>query len=365
MSASNKQTRPNKKATAMPHDILMEAIELFKVPSTGENENLISIFIAKTLDKEGLDYQIDGYGNILIEKGNAPYPCYVAHLDTVHDYDDGFNLVIENVAGRTMLRAHDDSKKFVGVGGDDKCGIFVCLQLLKTLDSCKVVFFSREESGGIGSSNVSLGFFKDCKFIAGIDRWNGQDIITRYGGGKTVSKRFLKDTKSLLREYGYSENTGFFTDCFNLFDRDVGLSCMNISCGYYMHHSDNEYVDTNELYHCLKFCEKLSGMGVYKHKGDTESTFWRKSYRDYVDDFYCKECGYMLMGAEKDYCSSCIKSLGGLDSMDGSFVGTETYCEYCGEEVTEKEEVDMRCCNICYKLALEGDFGSGSLAEPF
>ena len=167
MSANNLQTNPNKLAPAMPDELYFEAVNLFAIPSTSYNETSMSIYIISKLEQlrdKGivLVYKIDDYGNIIITKGPGPiYSCFCAHLDTVHTYPSGFKLKYQKDKDRTYLFAADRNNKSVGIGGDDKCGIFVCLYLLERITNLKIVFFSQEESGGTGSSNIRLSFFED------------------------------------------------------------------------------------------------------------------------------------------------------------------------------------------------------------
>lgn len=268
MSAANYQERPNAKATRMPEELVDIAMEVFMIPSTSYNEISMALYITRYINgliNDSISYEVDDYGNILITKGVGPYPCFCAHLDTVHTYSNGFNIECETLKNRDYLYAMDNFKKRVGIGGDDKCGIFVCLQLLSTLDDVKIVFFSQEESGGTGSSGVNLSFFEDCKFLGGIDRWNGKDFVNRYNGYHTISKSFNKTISGLLRQFGYDYNSGLFTDSFNVMERGLGLSCFNLSCGYYCHHTDKEYVDLGELYNSFLLCVKLGNLpGQYK-----------------------------------------------------------------------------------------------------
>ena len=49
-----------------------------------------------------------------------------------------------------------------GIGGDDKAGVFICLQLLEKLDSCKVFLPVAEETGCNGSKEADPEFFTRC-----------------------------------------------------------------------------------------------------------------------------------------------------------------------------------------------------------
>ena len=256
MSALNTYQKPN---TAIFEDKISDRLyeNTMKIFNTaGNNEVRLSIELFRLLSKiENISFEVDQYGNFLITKGNAEfYPCFIAHTDTVHTYHNGFNLVVKD----GVLYAYDDKKKQVGCGGDDRAGVSAIVELLHRLDAMKACLFTGEESGGIGSGGVDLGFFNDCSFLASIDRWNNCDIVNSYGGYKTISKKFKKLIKPLMTDYGYKFNSGMFTDCFNLVDRGVELSAINVSCGYYQHHSQMEHVVLSELQNCVDFCENLA-----------------------------------------------------------------------------------------------------------
>ncbi len=332
MSNLNIQVKANKTAPAMPEQLIKEAIKLFKIKSTIRNEKLISMYICDLFDKTRIKYEIDDLGNILVIKGKSLfYPCFCCHLDTVHSYPNGFNVFLQKNKDRDYLYSSDDKKNPVGIGGDDKCGIFVCLYLLQKIDNIKIVFFSGEESGGTGSCEIDKKFFDDCKYIAGIDRWNGHDFINSYSGNKTISKELIKAVKSILSKFDYSLNAGLFTDVFNLMSRGINLSCFNLSCGYYSHHSREEFVDLNELYNCCLLCMELCKLpDVYKFiysKFNFSRSYWHDENYNYKDKY-----------KKHDYNSSL-------------FEGVE-YCVYCGIELIQGEET---FCHECRRYAEKND----------
>jgi hypothetical protein len=349
MSASNYQNNINTFAPDIPAKMYNKAIDLFSVESTLYNEASISIYICGELRKLKIPYSIDSYGNIIVTKGNAPFNCFCAHLDTVHIYNNGFNLYSYEQSGHKYFKARDNDKKTIGIGGDDKNGIFVCLYLLSVIEDIKVIFFSCEESGGTGSGNINLNVFDDCKFLGGVDRWNGHDFINKYGGNYTISKDFSKDIKPLLKKYDYSFNSGLFTDSFNIMERGINISCFNISCGYYMHHSNNEYIDLNELWNCCLLCAEICELkSIYNHivpikheiKVYNDWTYSNKWNYNEIDDSNiprCKICDIELLPGEIEsgYCYNCQAE------------GITRRCEICDTELTDNEN---RFCFDCLEL---------------
>lgn len=125
------------------------------------------------------------------------------------------------------------------------------------MDSLKVAFFTQEESGMAGSNEISQEWLSDCGYIIQLDRWGRSDFICVNGKEKTVSEEFLQRALPVMNAYGYLEQEGLITDSINLWNQEVGVSCVNVSCGYYQHHTDKEKIDLNEAWNSLLFTEDL------------------------------------------------------------------------------------------------------------
>ena len=77
--------------------------------------------------------------NIYITKGDAEFfPCIVAHTDTVHDIHKTFKVYEDEGC---LFAFNVSEGRQVGVGGDDKVGVWIALQTLLTFDNIKVAFF--------------------------------------------------------------------------------------------------------------------------------------------------------------------------------------------------------------------------------
>jgi putative aminopeptidase FrvX len=229
-----------------------ELLEILNIQSTrNESTDMRNHIIKKVDDIEGTTIEVDNHGNIIVEKGNAELKvCVCSHTDTVHNYSPTFRLKIE---GNRI------SATSTGVGGDDKCGIYACIELLKHCDNLKAVFFSMEESGCIGASDIDLQHFDNCKCLIEIDRRNAYDLITFHLGVRTVSDEFTDDIRESVEQYGYVETQGLGTDVFRIQERMFSekLSAINVSCGYYNPHKITEYILTDELEHCVNFVKSI------------------------------------------------------------------------------------------------------------
>jgi putative aminopeptidase FrvX len=212
------------------------------------------------------DFYVDD-GNIYIEKGFADTkPCIVAHMDTVHDITE--DLSILEVDGK-LTGFNRVKMTQTGIGGDDKVGIFIALECLHHFDNIKVAFFRDEEVGCDGSGVADMRFFDNCTFVLQCDRRGNGDFITNASGTELSSSRFQKSIKSTIKKYGYSFANGMMTDVMTLKQNGLGVSCANISCGYYNPHCKNEYVVVKDVMNCLDLVMEIMtnfGTETFEHK---------------------------------------------------------------------------------------------------
>lgn len=262
---------------------------LYEIHSPSGGEKRMRKFLKKKCYELGATSVVqDKTGNLLVTKGESEtYPCIVSHIDQVQSKHSKDFRCYRN--GAIVFAYSGKSMEQQGLGADDKNGIYVCLECLKNYDNVKCAFFVGEETGCIGSSAVDLDFFKDCRFILQCDRRNGHDLITSIIGD-LCSKEFLDDTD--YKNYGYRQEDGLSTDVGELVDRGVGLSCINMSCGYYHPHTDTEVTNITELDNCKEFVfhifDKMTK--VYKHEPEFSYSYgygrYSRCYSYDYDDWY-------------------------------------------------------------------------------
>jgi hypothetical protein len=149
------------------------------------------------------------------------------------------------------LKAYTEDDKPTGIGGDDKCGVFICLELLKTLDKVKVGLFVSEETGCHGSSKCDENFLKDVGYITQYDA-PGNHLITEICSGVRL---FERDSEFFEKVLPVIENTFGnemlvqshpYTDISQL-KKKSDVCCINISCGYYNMHSSQEFISIEDV----------------------------------------------------------------------------------------------------------------------
>lgn len=227
--------------------------QICEVQTVTSETDRMSLFLYDWLDSKGFNYTFDKYGNIFVNPELERVPCMVAHIDTVHDIVDDLTVFS---AGNIWTGFDKTTMRQSGIGGDDKVGIYITLELL-TLHNMKAAFFVDEEAGCLGSGACDLKFFKDCKYILQCDRKGNKDFITSIGGNKLSSATFISDVKKIIYGYGYDFCAGLITDVGELTDRKVGISTANISCGYYNPHQASEYINLDDVANCMNMCSDI------------------------------------------------------------------------------------------------------------
>lgn len=231
--------------------------QLYKLHSPSGCEKKMRKFLKRMARACNADkIEQDAHGNIFITKGfSDTYPCLASHMDQVqHAHSKDFVCVEgEDVVFGYSPKSHEQQ----GLGADDKNGIYICLECLKKYDVLKVAFFVGEETGCVGSRACDLGFFSDCRFVIEPDRRGNGDLITSMMCGEVCSKEFINAISPFAKAHGYSEEHGSITDVGELVERYVGISCLNLSCGYYEAHTDHEFTVLSELQNCLELVQEI------------------------------------------------------------------------------------------------------------
>lgn len=256
---------------------------LYGVFSPSRNTKKMRRFLKKEVALRGGACVQDKAGNLFVTKGIArEYPCLASHYDQVscHTHPKDFRCI---ESGDIIMGWSDKLARQCGLGADDKNGIFICLNALERFDALKVAFFVDEEIGCVGSSHADLGFFNDVRFVIEPDRMNGSDFISSMSGVQVCSDEFIKDSD--FAEYGYKHEMGSVTDVLTLLESGLEVSCLNLSCGYYHPHTDQEVTRVSELENCqnlvFHMIEKMQRKYPFKY-ADHWVGYWGRDY--FADD---------------------------------------------------------------------------------
>ncbi len=232
---------------------LLKKLYAIHSPSSKEG-NMIAFLTSYLHTIPEVTLAMDDYGNLYASKGESEtYPCVVAHLDQVQKIHSKDFKAIET---KHIIFGYSPSNhSFEGVGADDKNGILICLEALKKYDRMKCVFFREEEIGCRGSLSCDMEFFNDCRFVIQCDRRGNSDLITTIGGTDLCSNEFIKAINP--EEWGYKETQGMMTDVETLKENELAVSAINISCGYFNPHTDEEITVKHDLEKCWKLVQHI------------------------------------------------------------------------------------------------------------
>ena len=168
----------------------------------------------------------DGF---LYAEGNIPI-LLVAHMDTV----------FEEIPKNLVYKKYTDKiyNTIGGLGGDDRCGIYAIMELLKK-HRPHVLFTEDEELGCIGAIKVVEKLNRpNVKYIIEFDRKGKKDCVF-YECGNI-------DFINYVESFGFKTNYGTYSD-ISIIGKYWDIASVNLSCGYYNEHTEKEYIIFNQL----------------------------------------------------------------------------------------------------------------------
>jgi len=244
--------------------------DILSVPTKTHQEERLVAFLVDYFDRKEVGLMKDDMGNLMVVKAEADFdgyfPCVVAHTDTVHsidsDYVDIRTVQRPNTCGdmRTALTGfHPGTGEPSGCGGDDKAGVFVCLQLFELFDNIKLFFPVAEETGCHGSKAVDSQWFDDVGYIIQFDSPTN-NTMSRTLMGRTLyddQSGFSSTVMGLITEHGITEHQAHpYTDVATLGER-FELQCLNLAAGYYKMHRAEEYVIIDDVVNAIALGTRL------------------------------------------------------------------------------------------------------------
>ena len=271
-------------------------LELLKavlsVPSATYHEDRMVEFLVNWLTENNIEHYVDQYNNVYATKQESKelpegfyFPCVISHTDTVHGLND-INVreeMLPNAQKEIKLsyKGYDNDGEPTGIGGDDKCGVFACLTLLKELPYVKAAFFVSEETGCHGSMKADSSFFENVGYGIQFDAPENWMITEKCFGQVLFDRKseFFNVCNKVLTE-GMDENymeymTHPYTDVYALRSK-FNFSCINISIGYYDYHTRNEYVVVEDVFNGINIGKKMiESLGNKLHYKESVEYNWR------------------------------------------------------------------------------------------
>lgn len=233
----------------------------------------------------------DGY---VYAKGEIPV-LLTAHMDTVHEHKVVDFYEDLDTKGNHVLASPQ------GIGGDDRCGIYMILQIITNNYRPSILFCEDEEIGGVGSDKVCqtdiITELSELKYMIELDRANSNDAVFYDCENFEFSDYITSVT-------GYKESWGSFSD-ISFLAPSAGIAAVNLSCGYYNAHTLGEKVCVEEMLNTIEKVELL--LNDIENCSQFEYIARRKSFYDnYYGDYsrYSDWYGYDYDDDEYGYYRS-------------------------------------------------------------
>ena len=189
----------------------------------------------------------------LYREGTFPV-LLTAHMDTVHvkqcskiKYEKGLDPQNGFIRDDITIVSSPE-----GIGGDDRCGIYMALKILEQID-CSVLFCEDEEVGSIGAgkfvkTDLCESLKGKFKYIIELDRANDTDAVFYHDRNKDFHDFILKEF--------WKKAQGSWSDICTL-SPALEISSVNFSCGYYKPHTTQEFVILEEMERSIKEIVKV------------------------------------------------------------------------------------------------------------
>lgn len=178
----------------------------------------------------------DGF---LYAKGDVSV-LLMAHMDTVH-----------KETCRDIINENGKIYSPQGIGGDDRCGIFMIMNIVKELH-CSVLLCEDEEMGMVGARKFTKSDYVndvDVNYIIEFDRKGVNDAVFYSCDNKEFTDFVCDNT-------GFKESYGSFSDISTVAPA-LKTAAVNLSCGYYNAHTTQEYVMYDEMMDIIEAAKAL------------------------------------------------------------------------------------------------------------
>ena len=150
-------------------------------------------------------------------------------MDTVHN--ELPHIICRSEDGRYIMSPQ-------GIGGDDRCGVYMILQIISEV-RCHVLFCEDEETGGQGAKAFERsGIQIDVNYIVEVDRRGNNDAVFYNCDNPKFSE--------FVCSFGFREAMGSFSD-ISVVAPYLKTAAVNISAGYYNEHRLHEVIDWSAM----------------------------------------------------------------------------------------------------------------------
>lgn len=258
-----------------------------------------------------------------------------------------------------------------GLGADDRAGVFIILQILRTTNlRPHIIFTTDEEKGMLGASILARQYkkpFAKMKYIIQLDRRGSQDCV--------FYDCDVPEFEDYVETFGFKTNFGTFSDISEICP-EWGVAGVNLSVGYRSEHNEIERLFVNDMFatqeKVIAMLRDAKNAKKYKYVAAPNSYTYYMMGADYgkaygyyggggwdADDCYemfCKKCHKVFFehemipvkskhGGTSFYCPDCLASTQNIswcencqEAFEANDVMTDKLCVDCAREAARKND---------------------------
>lgn len=218
-----------------------------------------------TMSREGVHnlvkHTLSNYGYRILEGStwvcglsntNKPKPFVCSHYDTVND--NNLNPSIDDIDynSSNIRLSRNANPKLRCLGGDDRAGIYIMLNLIKSGIDCHFGAFDLEETGAVGSRSFASSFpselVDNVSAFIGLDRKGNNEFVT-YNENVELNKLVISVS-------GFGLRFGSFSDV-SVLSSISNVANVNMCVGYHNAHSRQEYIDVRSTNNIIGIIGKI------------------------------------------------------------------------------------------------------------
>lgn len=201
-----------------------------------------------------------------------------------------------------------------GLGADDRAGVFIILQIIRSGLRPHIIFTTDEEVGAVGAAALAKKDcpFKDLRYMIELDRHGTNDCVFY----DCDNREFAEYVES----FGFISTWGSFSD-ISVLCPEWEVAGVNLSVGYRDEHSVSEVLFVNPLLATLNKVKKmLTEKDIPKFEyifSYTASDYYMDRKCWAINDVLCSQCHKIYMEEElfpvkgndghyHYYCPECI-----------------------------------------------------------
>ena len=220
----------------------------------------------------GVGYKIKTGDGYIFAKGDIPV-LLIAHMDTFG------KEIPKTILKQTTKNGIRIVANNTIVGGDDRCGIWMIMNIIKQV-KCHVLFLEDEEIGCVGAKKFAetnhIDYIKEnISFMLELDR-RGKNDCVYYSNDNQEFMSYIQEKTKTVKAYGSMSDISTLMPV-------TEIAGVNISCGYYNEHTPNEYVMVDEMndimQRLIEFLTSETGFPKFEYVPRKYNPIYDYSYR--------------------------------------------------------------------------------------